>query len=102
MELLTVDDLVSSLRITRQTLAAWVGHGTFPAPLRIGPRSVRWRRDAIERWLRAVEASGFAGPGFRATDWRPPAGEPSAFERLAAATDDELAASLVAADDDTA
>ena len=99
MELLTTDDLVSSLRITRQTLAAWVAHGTFPAPLRIGPRSLRWRRDAIERWLRAVEASGLAGPGFRASDWHPPAGEPSGFERLVAATSDELAADLTAVDD---
>ena len=99
MELLTVNDLVSTLRITRQTLAAWVAHGTFPAPLRVGPRSLRWRRNDIERWLRAVEASGFAGPGFRATDWRPPAGEPSGFEKLAAATSDELAADLTAVDD---
>ena len=102
MELLTTDQVCDSLQITRQTLAAWVGHGVFPAPLRIGPRSLRWRRDAIERWLRAVEASGFAGPNFRARDWHPPAAEPSGFEKLAAATVDELAASLATSDNDTA
>jgi prophage regulatory protein len=29
-----------------------IRNGTFPAPIKIGPRAVAWTRDSIESWKR--------------------------------------------------
>jgi|PersoiStandDraft_1058852.scaffolds.fasta_scaffold86559_2 prophage regulatory protein len=29
-----------------------IRNGTFPAPIKIGPRAVAWTRDSIEQWKR--------------------------------------------------
>ncbi len=49
--LLTVQQVTDCLSISRQTLYALVNAGDFPPPLRIGPRAVRWRLSAINRYL---------------------------------------------------
>ena len=33
------------------TLYAWVAQGRFPAPVRLGLRSVGWRRSDVQGWL---------------------------------------------------
>ena len=98
-DLLTPGEVATSLKIGKPMLFRWIRAGTFPRPIRVGARSLRWRESDIRHWLAVVEASGLAGPGFRASDWHPPAGEPSGFERLVAATSDELAAELTAVDE---
>ena len=35
-----------------------IRNGTFPAPVKIGPRAVAWTRDSLEAWkLSRIEAS---------------------------------------------
>lgn len=52
-ELLTTEDVAVRLGVHPQTLARWrrdprVG---FPAPVRLGPRAVRWTPEQIEDWI---------------------------------------------------
>ena len=35
----------------RCTVSRWVREGTFPQPVKIGPRRIAWRRADVERWL---------------------------------------------------
>lgn len=98
MKFFTTEQVIESLSISRQTLARWCGNGMFPQPLRLGGRTLRWREDAIRAWLEKVEAAGVASPSFKASDWKPTGEEASDYEKLAASTDDELAASLTAMD----
>jgi predicted DNA-binding transcriptional regulator AlpA len=58
-KLLTVKDLAAMLDIHERTcwrLAAMAeaGHGDFPRPLRIGPKTVRWRLVDIEKYLETL------------------------------------------------
>ena len=48
--------------LARSTLYRKVAEGTFPKPMRLGPRSVGWLADEIETWIAA-----------RATESRPDA-----------------------------
>jgi predicted DNA-binding transcriptional regulator AlpA len=57
--LLTVKDLAAMLSIHERTcwrLAAMaeVGQGDFPKPVRITPRTVRWRPADVEAYLAAL------------------------------------------------
>ncbi len=40
----------------RVTLQRWIRELGFPKPIRLGPNSVAWRWDAVEKWLEAREA----------------------------------------------
>jgi predicted DNA-binding transcriptional regulator AlpA len=44
------------LAISEPTFDRLVAKGDFPAPIRIGPRLVRWRGVDIRRWLDAQDA----------------------------------------------
>ena len=46
--------------LSRSTIYAAMGQGTFPRPRRIGKRAVAWREDDIECWLARC---GEANPG---------------------------------------
>ena len=37
-----------------------MAEGTFPRPIKVGARAVRWRREAIESWLNEQPAGGGA------------------------------------------
>jgi predicted DNA-binding transcriptional regulator AlpA len=59
MKLLTVKDLADLLGIHERTcwrLAAMAeaGQGGFPRPLRIGPKTVRWRVADVDSYLAAL------------------------------------------------
>ena len=40
------------------TIYLFMDEGKFPRPIRVGPRAVRWRRSAVEGWIKAQEAEG--------------------------------------------
>ena len=59
IRLLTVKELADMLGVHERTcwrLAALAedGHGHFPRPLRIGPKTVRWRMADVEAYLAAL------------------------------------------------
>jgi hypothetical protein len=41
------------LNISEPTLDRWVSAGTFPKPMRLGPRARRWHTSAVREWLGA-------------------------------------------------
>ena len=49
-KLLTRSDVLKHLRVTRQTLDAWIKNGKFPSPIALGERSMRWRMPDIIAW----------------------------------------------------
>lgn len=51
-KLLRYRDLIERQIVSnRMTLRRWIAQQDFPAPMRLGPNSVAWREDEIERWL---------------------------------------------------
>jgi predicted DNA-binding transcriptional regulator AlpA len=59
IELLTVKELAAALGIHERTCwrlaaIAEAGQGDFPRPLRIGPKTARWRLADVEAYLAAL------------------------------------------------
>jgi len=59
VRLLTVKELAAALGIHQRTCwrmaaLAEAGQGDFPRPLRIGPKTVRWRLADVEAYLAAL------------------------------------------------
>ncbi|WP_193085512.1 AlpA family phage regulatory protein [Halomonas sp. 3F2F] len=42
-------------KISRSTLWRWIKDGHMPAPVRIGPRAVRWSLSALLSWERSKQ-----------------------------------------------
>jgi len=64
VQLLDVRQLATTLRmhprtVWRLTAMAEAGQGDFPKPLRIGPKTIRWRLSDVQAYLAALaEESG--------------------------------------------
>ena len=59
MRLLTVKQLGAALRIHhrscwRLVAMAEAGHSNFPKPLRLGPKTIRWRLSDVEAYLKTL------------------------------------------------
>jgi len=54
--LLTADEVAALLGVDPQTVRRRAARGEMPKPIRLGRRSVRWRRETIERWIADVDA----------------------------------------------
>lgn len=46
-KLLTQQDVIDYLQVTRQTIYLWRRQGVFPKPFQVG-RFLRWRREDVE------------------------------------------------------
>lgn len=55
LQLLTAAEVAGLLRIDQRTLRSLRHERNFPRPVQVG-RSLRWRRSAVERYLRGAEA----------------------------------------------
>lgn len=55
--LLTSREAAAALRLSLRTLQALTRDGTIPS-VRIGPRTVRYRPEALTKWLAAQEKGG--------------------------------------------
>jgi len=51
--LLNVNAAAQLLGVSRNMVWQMDASGSIPAPIRIGRRCTRWRRDEIEAWVRA-------------------------------------------------
>ena len=51
--LLRLSEVVARTALGRTTIYRKMGEGTFPRPLKIGARAVRWPESEIEAWLAA-------------------------------------------------
>jgi predicted DNA-binding transcriptional regulator AlpA len=63
MKLLTVKELAAMLGIHERTCwrmvsLAEAGQGDFPRPLKIGPKTIRWRLADVEEYLGALAGAG--------------------------------------------
>ena len=52
--LLRLRDVEEQVALKRTAIYRWISRGDFPAPVRIGPRSSRWRESDIDAWLQAL------------------------------------------------
>ena len=50
-QLLTRREVLELTRMSKSTLHRKVREGTFPRPIRVGPRAVRWLRWQVEEWI---------------------------------------------------
>lgn len=51
--LLRLPEVIGRIRLGRSSVYAMVQAGVFPAPIRLGERSVAWREDEVEAWLKS-------------------------------------------------
>lgn len=52
--LIRIGEVCGLVGFCRTTIYRWVSDGTFPPPVRISERAVRWRVDEIEAWRDAL------------------------------------------------
>ena len=55
--LLTIKQIADETGISRSTIYRRMEEGTFPKPVRIGPRATRWRASTIKDWLEGLKDS---------------------------------------------
>jgi len=48
--LIRISEVCRLVGVCRSTIYRWVSEGSFPQPVRIGDRAVRWRIEDIEAW----------------------------------------------------
>ncbi|MET0106309.1 MAG: AlpA family phage regulatory protein [Sedimenticola sp.] len=49
--LLRIDQVIEQTARSRASIYADIKKGTFPPPVKIGPRSSRWREDEVQTWI---------------------------------------------------
>jgi len=54
-ELLTIEEVVTELRVPRSTFYRWRQTGIAPRVMKLPNGTVRIRRAALEEWLRGLE-----------------------------------------------
>lgn len=56
--LLTEREVAAALRISRVSLWKWRRAGRFPAPIVLGPRTLRWPESAVANFLESRKTEG--------------------------------------------
>ena len=49
--LLTRREVERICKTSRSSIYCWMRRGTFPLPLKLAAKTVRWRRSEVEAWL---------------------------------------------------
>ncbi|HUZ26561.1 MAG TPA: helix-turn-helix domain-containing protein [Streptosporangiaceae bacterium] len=53
-DLLTIDEVIATLRVSRAAFYRWRRRGTGPASVRLPGGAVRVQRSALQQWLRSL------------------------------------------------
>ncbi|AVS70985.1 AlpA family transcriptional regulator [Paracidovorax avenae] len=56
LQILRVKDVLKAIKVCRATLYLWIKAGTFPAPIKLGPRAIGWTPDQLEKWIESRAA----------------------------------------------
>jgi prophage regulatory protein len=56
-KILRLIGVLDALGISKSTVYQWVADGKFPAPIRLGPRSVGWKQSDVEAWLESRQSA---------------------------------------------
>ena len=57
-DLLTINTVAAKLGLCRKSIYNHLHRGVMPAPVRVGPRLVRWRAGEIAAYIAGLPASG--------------------------------------------
>ena len=49
--LLKIDEVAELIRLSRPSIYRLMASGSFPKPVQVGSRAVRWRRADVEEWI---------------------------------------------------
>ena len=52
--LLRIGTVCKLVGVSRSTVYRWISEGSFPEPVRVSERAVRWQIDDIEEWRNAL------------------------------------------------
>lgn len=55
--LLNIKTVMATTGLSRSTLYSKVKDGTFPAPIKLSKRCIRWHSEAIRKWVNALETA---------------------------------------------
>lgn len=61
MSMYTIADMMQMLGVSRATIYARLREGAIPPPLDMPGRGVRWSREDVDQWLRALPRRTDAG-----------------------------------------
>jgi prophage regulatory protein len=53
--LLRLREVITLISVSRATIYRYLSAGTFPAPIRVGPRRVAWRASDINTWFAGLQ-----------------------------------------------
>ncbi|CAN7470506.1 helix-turn-helix transcriptional regulator [Paraburkholderia hospita] len=56
-KILRLTGVLEAVGVKKSSIYNWVRDGKFPAPVRLGPRSVGWRQEDVEKWLASLESA---------------------------------------------
>ncbi|WP_421201695.1 helix-turn-helix transcriptional regulator [Aeromonas enteropelogenes] len=56
MKLLKLKDVIAMTSLSKASVYRQMNAGTFPLPIRIGPRSVSWILSEIEEWIESKKS----------------------------------------------
>jgi len=57
----------------RSTIYRWIADGSFPPPVRLGPRAVAWRWSDLDQWTRSRRSTPLTRAARRVQGGRSPA-----------------------------
>jgi prophage regulatory protein len=53
-ELLTIEEVMERTTLGRSTIYANINAGTFPKPMKISKRKIRWTTEDINSWIQGL------------------------------------------------